>query len=83
CNLKDSINGSTINSSQLEFKQSDELFNSFEPISGSYNNNIQSDDMDNTNLLIEEIIDLTNPAFIGNNNLFIGSQDTALNYNTQ
>ncbi|CAG8741592.1 4322_t:CDS:2, partial [Racocetra fulgida] len=63
CDLRDNINGLTINSSQLEFEQSDELFNSFKPISGSYNNNMQSNDMDNTNLLIKEIIDLTNPAF--------------------
>jgi hypothetical protein len=44
---------------------------------------MQSDDANNTNLLIEEIIDLTNPAFVGNNNSFIGNQDMALNYNTQ
>ncbi|CAG8810883.1 12461_t:CDS:1, partial [Racocetra persica] len=83
CDLRDSVNRSTVNSSQLEFEQSDELFSSFEPISESHNNNMQSDDVNNANLLIEEIIDLTNLAFIGNNNSFIGNQNIALNNITQ
>ncbi|CAG8565190.1 2127_t:CDS:2, partial [Racocetra fulgida] len=61
--LKDSVNGSTINSSQLEFEQPEEISDSFEPISGSCNIDMQSGDMDCANLLIEEIIDLSNPAF--------------------
>ncbi|CAG8607851.1 45494_t:CDS:2 [Gigaspora margarita] len=76
CDLRDSVNVSIVNSSQLEFEQSEEFSNSFELISGSYNNNMQSDDMDEVNLLIEEIIDLPIPAFIGNNSSFIENQNT-------
>ncbi|CAG8794825.1 18089_t:CDS:2, partial [Gigaspora rosea] len=77
------LNWWLINSSQLEFEQSEEFSNSFNPISGSCNTNMQLDDMDGTNLLIEEIIDLSNPAFIGNNNSFIENQNIVVNHNTQ
>ncbi|CAG8533305.1 1226_t:CDS:2, partial [Racocetra persica] len=54
-------------------KQFDKEFaNSFNPISES--STIQLDEINGDNLLIEEIIDLSNPAFIGNNNLFIEEQ---------
>ena len=42
---------------------------SFEPISRS--RNLQTDDINDTSLSIEEVIDLSNPAFIGNNDSFI------------
>ncbi|CAG8841379.1 17587_t:CDS:1, partial [Racocetra persica] len=68
---------------QLEFEQPKEISDSFEPISGSCNIDMQSGDMDCANLLIEEIIDLSNPAFVGNNNLFIDNQHTVLTRNTR
>ncbi|CAG8837484.1 5885_t:CDS:1, partial [Racocetra persica] len=38
CDLRDSVNGSTVNSSQMEFiEQSEKSSDSFEPISGSCN----------------------------------------------
>ena len=67
CDLRDSVNGSTVNASQMEFvEQSEKSSDSFEPISGSCD--VQLDEVNDTNLLIDEIIDLSNPAFIGNNN---------------
>ena len=33
--------------------------------------NLQTDDINDTSLSIEEVIDLLNPAFIGNNDSFI------------
>ncbi|CAG8537482.1 14099_t:CDS:2, partial [Gigaspora rosea] len=63
--------------------QSEEFSNSFNPISGSCNTNMQLDDIDETNLLIEEIIDLSNPAFVGNNNSFFENQNIVINHNTQ
>ncbi|CAG8759574.1 30687_t:CDS:1 [Gigaspora margarita] len=37
------------------------------------------DNVDEINLLIEEIINLSNPAFVGNNNSFIENQNMVLN----
>ena len=71
CDLRDSVNGLTVNSSQLEYiEQLDKEFSdSFEPISRPCN--LQTDDINDTSLSIEDVIDLTNPAFIGNNDSFI------------
>ncbi|CAG8772553.1 21909_t:CDS:1, partial [Gigaspora margarita] len=41
---------------------------------GSCNINIQLDVMDEANLLIEEIINLSNPAFVGNNSFIEKSE---------
>ncbi|CAG8847626.1 26017_t:CDS:2, partial [Gigaspora margarita] len=70
-----SVNGSTINTSQLEYtkQQFDDGFaDSFNPISEF--SAIQLDEINGDNLLIEEIINLSNPAFIGNNDSFIEEQ---------
>ncbi|CAG8655697.1 11754_t:CDS:2, partial [Racocetra fulgida] len=81
CDLRDSVNGSTVSASQMEFvEQSEKSSDSFEPIS-SYCN-IQLDEVNDTNLLIDEVIDLSNPAFVGNNNSFIKSQSMVSNNNT-
>ncbi|CAG8829562.1 22476_t:CDS:2, partial [Gigaspora margarita] len=80
--LRDSVNGSTINASQIKFvKQSEKSSDSFEPIFGSCD--MQLDEANNINLLIDEIINLSNLAFNSNNNLFIESQSIASNKNTQ
>ncbi|CAG8830719.1 10390_t:CDS:2, partial [Gigaspora margarita] len=47
------------------------------------NINMQLDDMDESNLLIEEIINLSNPAFVDNNNSFIGKSNFVISHNTQ
>ncbi|CAG8830677.1 19320_t:CDS:2, partial [Racocetra persica] len=75
-------NGSTINASQIEFvEQSEKSSNSFEPITGYCN--MQLDKVNDTNLLINKVIDFSNPAFVGNNNSFIESKSMVSNNNTQ
>ncbi|CAG8645888.1 13204_t:CDS:1, partial [Racocetra fulgida] len=82
CDLRDSVNESTVNTSQMEFvEQSEKSSDSFEPISGYCN--MQLDEVNDTNLLINEVIDLSNLAFVGNNNSFIKSQSMVSNNNTQ
>ncbi|CAG8757440.1 7016_t:CDS:1, partial [Dentiscutata heterogama] len=44
---------------------------------------MHSDNMDEANLLIEEIINLSNPAFVSNNNSFIENQNMVINHNIQ
>ncbi|CAG8619359.1 11924_t:CDS:1, partial [Racocetra persica] len=78
--LRNSVNGSTVNASQLEFTEQQfdkELSDSFNPISES--NHIQLDEINDDDLLIEEIIDLSNLAFIGNNDSFIEEQSKVSN----
>ncbi|CAG8776835.1 18315_t:CDS:1, partial [Racocetra persica] len=71
CDLKDSVNGSTINASQLE--TIDQNVNEvFKHISEPYQ--LQLDSIDDTNLSIEEAIDVSSPLFIGNNDSFIEEQ---------
>ncbi|CAG8527159.1 17472_t:CDS:2 [Dentiscutata heterogama] len=66
----------------MEFiEQSEKFSDSFEPISGSCN--IRLDELNDTNLLIDEVIDLSNPAFVGNNNSFIESQSMVSTNSTQ
>ncbi|CAG8796881.1 1105_t:CDS:1, partial [Racocetra fulgida] len=60
CDLRDSVNRSTINASQLEYTKQqfdDEFADSFNLISES--STIQLDEINGDNLLIEEIIDLS------------------------
>ncbi|CAG8515444.1 4396_t:CDS:1, partial [Dentiscutata heterogama] len=74
CNLKDSINGSTVNASQLEFiRQPNE--DSFNPISEP--SSMQPKEIGDNSLSIEKIIGISNPAFIGNN-AFIEDQGKTL-----
>ncbi|CAG8825547.1 36301_t:CDS:1, partial [Racocetra persica] len=57
----------------MEFvKQSEKSSDSFEPITEYCN--MQLDEVNETNLLIDEVINLSNPAFVNNNNSFIKSQ---------
>ncbi|CAG8659301.1 13712_t:CDS:1, partial [Dentiscutata heterogama] len=61
-----------MNSSQLEFtiqKFDEDFSNSFNPISEPHNKWLE--EINNNKLSIEEIVDISNPAFIGSNNSFI------------
>ncbi|CAG8849735.1 223_t:CDS:1, partial [Racocetra persica] len=52
CDLRDSVNGSTVNASQLEFT-TENFSDSFSPISESCN--MQLEEINDDKLLIEEI----------------------------
>ncbi|CAG8773269.1 2162_t:CDS:1, partial [Racocetra fulgida] len=70
-NLRDNVNRTTINASQLEFTIKN-FFNSFSSIFESCN--MQLEEINDNKILIKEIVDISNPAFIRNNNLFIKNQ---------
>ncbi|CAG8837078.1 11219_t:CDS:1, partial [Racocetra persica] len=71
CDLKDSVNRSTINASQLKTIDQN-INNDFKHISESYQ--LQLDSIDDTNLSIEKAIDISSSLFINNNNSFIEKQ---------
>ncbi|CAG8808718.1 11476_t:CDS:1, partial [Racocetra persica] len=69
--LKDSVNRSTINASQLE--TIDQNFNKdFKHIFEPYQ--LQLNSINNTNLSIEKAINISSLLFIDNNDLFIEKQ---------